>query len=146
MKQHLRTKLTHVIETYNEGILENTEIKKHTYMAGSKEEFMLLYTHVLPVFIGISAPAKNVYAYILMAYKSGVDFEIAGGSRTLIGKHIGINPGTVSHCLSELTEANLLYSRIRGIYRINPRYAFKGSSKDRDGELKAIIELGCKDC
>ena len=52
----------------------------------------------------------------------------------------------VANGLTELKEAGLVYSQNKGMYQINPRYAFKGSTSNRDAALKAIIELGCKDC
>lgn len=148
MKSHLRSKLIQVTEVIDSetGELLDTTTKHHSYLANSKEEFMLLYVNMLPIFIGLSGPAKSVYAYLLMRYSSGFEFEIGGGSRTLIAKETSLNPSTVANTLTELKESNLLYSQTKGIYRINPRYAFKGSSIDRNKALKVLIELGCKDC
>ena len=148
MKSHLKTAHTIVTEVYNEdtGALISSNTKRHKYLANSKEEFMLLYVSVLPIFIGLSSPAKTVYAYLLANYDSETVFEIAGGSRSYISDKLKLGNSSVANALTELKEAGLIHTHIRGMYQINPRYAFKGSTHDRNNALKAIIELGCKDC
>ena len=130
----------------NDGVLVDLNIKKHSYIANSKEEFMILYVNVLPIFITLSHPAKSTYAYLLANYDSETTFEIGGGSRTLIAKKIGMSTSAVANALTELKGANLVATHGKGMYQINPRYAFKGSTSHRNKALKAIIELGCKDC
>ena len=128
------------------GEVISDEIKRHTYIANSKEEFMLLYVNALPIFIDLSNPAKSTYAYLLSKYASETIFEIGGGTRSLIANRLGMSLSAIANGLTELKEAGLLYSQNKGMYQINPRYAFKGSTTNRDAALKAIIELGCKDC
>lgn len=128
------------------GELLDQEIKKHTYIANSKEEFMLLYVNVIPIFLNLSHPAKSTYAYLLGNYDSETIFEIGGGMRSLIAKRLGISNSAVANGLTQLKDSALLYSHGKGMYQINPRYAFKGSTSNRNAALKAIIEIGCKDC
>ena len=148
MKSKLKTSFvetTTYVDPLTGEILESN-IKKHTYIANSKEEFLLLYVNALPVFMGLSNPAKTVYAFLLKDYNSKSIFEIGGGLRALMSKELGIAPSTVANSLTELVTANFLYSPSKSLYQINPRYAFKGSTSERNVALKAIIELGCKDC
>jgi len=128
------------------GDIISDEVKTHTYIANSREEFMLLYVNILPIFIDLSHPAKSTYAYLLSKYASETIFEIGGGTRSLIANRLGMSLSAVANGLTELKEAGLVYSQNKGMYQINPRYAFKGSTSNRDAALKAIIELGCKDC
>ena len=120
--------------------------KKHTYIANSKEEFKILYVNILPIFIDLSNPAKSTYAYLLSNYNSETIFEIGGGVRSLIAKRVGMSLSAIANGLTELKEAGLIATHAKGMYQINPRYAFKGSTHNRNKALKAIIELGCKDC
>ena len=130
----------------NTSEILSEETKRHTYIANSKEEFMLLYVNALPIFIDLSNPAKSTYAYLLSKYASETIFEIGGGTRSLIANRLGMSMSAIANGLTELKEAGLLYSPNKGMYQINPRYAFKGSTINRNAALKAIIELGCKDC
>lgn len=139
------THITEIVDADSGEILE-TNVKHHKYIANSKEEFLLLYVNALPIFRGISNPAKSVYAYLLERYNAKVVFEVGGGMRGLMTTELHFAPSTIANALTELVEAKLLYSKSKGLYQINPRYAFKGSTSERNEALKAIIELGCKDC
>jgi len=126
------------------GEVLESNVKKFTYLANTKEEFMLLYVSVLPIFLSLSSPAKSVYAYLLSNYDSITVFEIGGAMRALIASKTKIGASTVANSLTELVREDLLYSQSKGLYQINPRYAFKGSSEDRKRALKTIIELKYK--
>ena len=146
---HLKTRVTqldHYVDSDTGELLDMT-VKKHKYIANSKEEFMLMYASMLPILSNLSKPSVGVYAYLLNNYAQGNKFEIGSGMRSLIAEYAGVSTSSVVKSLKELTTATLVYKHsIRGIYQINPRYAFKGSSADRSKELKVIIELGCEDC
>ena len=128
------------------GEIVGSNVKQHKFIANSKEEFMLLYVSVLPIFIEMSGPAKTVYAYLLSNYDTDSVFEIGGGSRAYIANKLKVANSTVANTLTELKERGLIYSNIKSMYQINPRYAFKGSTSKRNEALKAIIEIGCEDC
>ena len=128
------------------GEVIGEEIKKHSYLANSKEEFMLLYVTVFPIFIGLSHSSKVVYAYLLMRYKSGTTFEIGGASGSVIAKYGGVSTSAVANAITELKRQKLIYSPTKSMYQLNPRYAFRGSTSERNKALKAIIEIGCKNC
>lgn len=146
-QSYLKTLGTDVCTVINdEGEVLAEYEKRHTYIANSKEEFMILYVNVLPIFITLSHPSKSTYAYLLANYDSETIFEIGGGLRSLIAKRIGMSTSAVANALTELKDSNLIATHGKGMYQINPRYAFKGSSSHRNRALKAIIELGCKDC
>jgi len=148
MKSHLKTAFTEVNNHINvdTGEIVETNVKRHTYIADSKEQFLILYVNALPVFRDVSNPAKSVYAYLLEYYTAHSLFEIGGGLRSLMAKKLGFGTSTIANALTELTSVGLLYSPSKALYQINPRYAFKGSTSERNSALKAIIELGCKNC
>jgi len=149
---YLKTSFAERTTTINEDgeVLQNT-LKKHTFIAGSKEQFFLGYVTMLSVFKEISGPAIKVYSYLLMSYQTDAMIGINMAVKKEIKAFIGSNAagvGTIDNCLSELTKQGLLYKKadVTGGYYINPRYAFKGSTKERDNKLKALIELGCSNC
>lgn len=148
-KSMLRTGVVTVQEVINEdGELLDRQIKHHKYIANTKEEFFIGYVSLLGIFLNLSAPCIKVYAYLLSYNKAGEPIGINKGVKTIMSDVIGIKMTTIDNTLGELVKSNLLYRPrdIRGVYYINPRYAFKGSTKDRNNTLKTIIELGCKDC
>lgn len=133
------------------GEILNENIVHNKFIANSKEEFFLCYVKLLSVIKDISGPAIKIYAYLLNNHKPGNLIGINGAMKQEIKEFIGSKGKTMSivdNSLSELTKVNLLFRKpdVKGGYYINPRYAFKGSTHDRNNSLKAIIELGCEDC
>jgi len=55
--------------------------------------------------------------------------------------NLGVTPDVA---FTNLLKDELIVKIAERMYRINPRYAFKGSSSERDGQLKLILELTCK--
>ena len=128
-----------------EVVSETKEVKHHKYVAG-KETFYLMYSSFLNVLQSSKDLKIKVYAYLLQSYSFGVGFQIGKPVKRIIAKKYNVSESAISNTLTQLKKENFLYSSERGLYRLNPRYAFKGSSKDRNKELNIIIELGCKDC
>lgn len=147
-KSYLQTRFTEISTVVDErtGEVISENIKKHSYIANSKEAFMLLYVNMLPIFIKLSPSAKDVYVYLLMTYNAGTMFEIGIGSRVTIAEYIDISTSAVANAITELKRMQFIYSPRKSMYQLNPRYAFKGGTKERNKSLKALIELGCKDC
>lgn len=144
----LRTGSKETIITIDQetGEVLDENIKHHRYIANSKEQFMMLYVAALPIFIKISHPAKSVYAYMLGTYNNDTVFGMEGHVRSYVAKNLGISNSAVANALTELKREKLIFSPNKGLYQLNPRYAFKGGSAARNKALKAVIELGCEDC
>ena len=66
--------------------------------------------------------------------------------RVSMAGEIYLNERTIMNTLPDLLEKKVLYRHDDGLYQLNPRYAFSGSVKERNNELKVIMKLGCKDC
>ena len=151
MKKHVKTSIDNrytVIDSETGEILDE-QIIKHTYLAGSKEQFYIGYVKLLSVFQDISGPAIKVYAYLLERYNAGIMIGINKALKNEIKKRINASgDSTVNNALTELVKIGLLYKQkdVYGAYFINPRYAFKGSTSDRDKLLKTVIELHCPNC
>jgi hypothetical protein len=135
---------TYIVDKETGEILDE-QIKRHTYIAESKEQFYIGYIGMLPIIRDLSGQATKVYAYLLQFEQPGKPIGIIGGIKDEIRKAIGSASAgnqVIDRCLKELVEANLLIKGdSRGVYYLNPRYAFKGSTKERDKSLKAMIEL-----
>ena len=132
------------------GELIKTDLKKHTFIANSKEQFFIGYVSLLGIFRNLNGSEIKVYAYLLEKYNSESPISINDTVRKLISKATGVKEGTINNCLCKLSDSSetspLLAKLGKGTYQLNPRYAFKGSTKDRNNSLKTLIELGCKNC
>ena len=128
------------------GEVTQDRIKKYKYLAKNKEEFYIIYTSLIGVFKKLSAPEAKLYCHLLERYPIGTDIIIVNKYRVKIGQELGISQGTVANALGTLTKKRLIYSTERGFYKLNPRYAFQGSTAERNKMLKMILEVECPDC
>jgi|SRR6185436_4436312 len=145
---YLKTGLTdrlHIVDGGTGEVLHES-VKKYKYLAKSKEEFYIIYTSLIGVFKQLSNPEVRVYCYLLENYQVGTNIAITNKLRALIGVDLKLNPGTVANALGFLTKKKLIYSKERGLYKLNPRYAFQGSTAERNKMLKMILEVECPDC
>lgn len=134
-----------VVDGTTGEILEQ-DVKKIKYLANSKEQFFIFYASLIGILQQMSGPEVKVYAYIIEHYLSDSQIALPKGMKQLIADKLGMKLGTVNNAISSLTEKRLIYSTQRAIYKINPRYAFKGTTKHRDHLLKVVLELECPDC
>ena len=146
-KSFLKTQLTEVnsVVDMETGELIEQITKKHSYLANSKEEFLLLYSSILGIFQKMEQSEIRVFSFLLQ-YANGTKFSVNKPIRLEISKQTELNERTVYNTIKKLEEKNLIFKHDTGAYQVNPRYAFKGSSLERNNQLKLMIELGCKDC
>lgn len=140
------TESTTVIDGTTGEILEQS-IKSFKYLANTKEDFFIAYTQLLSIFYTqLGLPEIKVYAYMLDNYNFNSPIGININIKKEMSGKIGLAVGTIDNALGELVQKRLIYSTSRGVYKLNPRYAYKGSTKDRNSLLRVILELECPDC
>lgn len=139
------TQTTTIVDKDSGEILEQ-DMKTVKYLANNREEFYFMYASLLGIMERMSGPQIKVYSYILRNYIVNSEIGLPKALKKNIGDYLGLTLGTINNTLSELVEKKLLYTTQRSIYKINPRYAFKGSTKDRNALLKVVLELECPDC
>lgn len=146
MKQHLKITHTETTRTVSEetGELLNEETKQNEIIAGTKEDFLLIYSGMIGVMKLFTQAQVRVFAYLLR-YADGTRFAVTKALREQMQNEIKINERSIYNTLIQLEDKGLIF-KANNLYQVNPRYAFKGSSLNRNGALKAIIKLGCKDC
>ncbi len=136
---------THTVVNHDGEVLKQ-DIKNVKYLAATKEEFFIMYASILGVLERLTLPQIRVYTYLLENYNMGSYLPITYALKEVIATKYQISPGTVSNSLTGLVENKLLFKTAKGMYKLNPRYAFKGSIRDRNSMLKVILEVECPDC
>lgn len=89
---------------------------------------------------------KELFASLLERYSSGQEFAMNGALKVLIASETGCNPRSFDNAFTFLVRENIIVRLNTQLYKINPRHIFKGSSDKRNSQLKAVLELHCKDC
>jgi len=146
-KSYLKTSHTDTttVVTPDGEVLEQ-DIKNVKYLAANKEEFFIMYSSIIGQLERLTLPQIRVYCFLLENYNIGSPIAITMGLKQYIATKYDISPGTISNNLTGLVENKLMYKVSKGLYKLNPRYAFKGSTRDRNSMLKVILELECPDC
>lgn len=144
---YLKTRVTQVetVVDSSTGEVLDVNIKKHSFIANSKETFFIGYSALIGAFMEMNQAEVRIFGYCLR-YAKGIQFDITKKIRLDISKHTGLNERTIHNNIPLLLEKGLLFKHESGLYQINPRYAYQGSTSERNDALKAIIELGCEEC
>jgi hypothetical protein len=149
MKQSfLKTGYTEVntIVDQDTGLILDVSINRTTYLANTKEEFYLMYSSMVLILKGSSDVKMKLFASLLERYSKGQEFSMSKSLKEIIAKETGCKARSLDTAFTELVRANIIVKIDIQLYKINPRHVFQGSSSNRNNELKAIIELGCKEC
>jgi hypothetical protein len=144
----IKTSSTHITTTVSEetGEIIEQKINKSTYLVNSKEEFYLMYSSMVLILKQSSDIKMKLFASLLERYSSGQEFAMNGSLKKLIAKETKCNPRSFDNAFTFLVKENIIVRLNSQLYKINPRHVFQGSSSTRNLELKAIIELGCRNC
>lgn len=144
-KRTIRTSIKEVTNYVDQetGELIDRDLKLHKYMVSSKDEFFLCYSAVLGVLEDLTPVEVKVFSSLLQ-YVKNVEFDISKRIRISMAEKLGLNERTILNALPMLVEKELLIQNENKLYRINPIYAFQGSTFDREDAVRAVIELKYK--
>ena len=147
-KSYLKTAAIHTIDTVSEetGEIVGTVVNKTTYLANSKEQFYLMYSSMVLILKDSTDVRMKLFASLLERYSEGQEFSMSKSLKEVIGIECGCSARSLDTPFTYLVRKNIIVEIGTRLYKINPRHVFKGSTGVRNKNLKAIIELGCKDC
>ena len=128
------------------GEILDITINKTSYLANTKEDFYLMYSSMVLILKGSSDVKMKLFASLLERYSRGQEFSMSKGLKDIIAKETDCKARSLDSAFTELVRANIIVKIETQLYKINPRHIFQGSSINRNNQLRAIIELGCKDC
>jgi hypothetical protein len=128
------------------GEILDVTINKTSYLANTKEDFYLMYSSMVLILKGSSDVKMKLFASLLERYSRGQEFSMSKGLKEIIAKETDCKARSLDSAFTELVRANIIVKIETQLYKINPRHIFQGSSINRNNQLRAIIELGCKEC
>lgn len=128
------------------GEILDVSINKISYLANTKEDFYLMYSSMVLILKASTDVKMKLFASLLERYSRGQEFSMNKGLKEIIAKETNCKARSLDTSFTELVRANVIVKIEVGLYKINPRHIFQGSSINRNNQLRAIIELGCKDC
>jgi hypothetical protein len=147
-KSFIKTGAVHTtdIVDMNTGEVIETIINKTKYLANTKEEFYLMYSSMVLILKSSSDVRMKLFAALLERYSQGQEFAMSKSLKLIMAGETGCKPRSFDAAFTSLIKDNIIVKISNQLYKINPRHVFQGSSSDRNNQLKAIIELGCREC
>ena len=127
------------------GEILNGDVKVHSYLANTKEEFMLIYSSILGIFNRMEQSEIRVFSFLLQ-YADGTKFGVSKSIRIEIAEATDLNERTVYNTIKVLESKKLIFKLPSGAYQFNPRYAFNGSTSDRNKTLETVLKVYCPNC
>jgi len=121
--------------------------KKVVFDVGNEHTFSMMYITFLTVIDELSITEIRVLTWCTLncVYNRNI-VNLNTYSYTQIQELYNISYQTCRNIVSTLTKKQMLVRISKGTYRINPRYFWKGLTKDREGVLKLMIETECSTC
>lgn len=147
-KAHLKTSHTNTHTVVNpDGEVLQQDINNIKYLANTQEEFFIIYSSLIGIVEkGMTEAETKLYAHLLQNYNIGAEIGISKQLRINLGKRLNLNERTILNTLGMLVAKKLIYTTSKAIYKINPRYAYKGSTINRNRDLKVVLEVECPTC
>lgn len=134
-----------IIDTRIVDIDDNT--KKVLFNIANEHSFSMMYIAFLTVVDRLSITELRVLTWCTLncVYNQNI-VNLNKYSYTQIQELYGITYQTCRNTVSMLTKKKMLVHVSNGVYRVNPRYFWKGLTKERDGVLRLMIESECPTC
>lgn len=147
-KSYLKTGTTHVTEIVDTatGEIIDHVVNKSKYLANTVEEFYLMYSSMVIILKGSSDVRMKLFAALLERYSRGQEFTFSGSFKKKLSEEVGCSHRSFDSAITALVKDNVIIRLDHNMYRVNPRHVFQGSSSERNQQLKAVLELYCKDC
>ena len=155
MGEHFRTrqiieKMRPVVDAETGELISVPVTKTVSYVAGDKDSFYLIYSKLISLILEdeLSLPDVKVFAYLLKTYGVGVPIILSKSIKEIMIDELKLKMSTINNAISSISNlpTPLLFRKASSLYYLNPRFAIKGSSSERDTQMKVLFELGCKNC
>jgi predicted transcriptional regulator len=114
-------------------------------MGNKSKGHFFMHEEAISIMLTVNKSEVRIFFFLLeYSFKNKVD--ISKKVRLHMAEQTNLNEQTITRVLPSLVAKGLLILHKDGMYQINPRYVYKGSTTDRDNSLKNVIEDGCKNC
>lgn len=133
-----------VVSEDGEILSEEVDVKKFSHTVNSKEEFFLIYSSIFSVFYNLNGVEIKLFARLLEMFNVTY-FAITKPLKVKIAEKIGCAPRSLDNAIKRLIDVGLIYRDEKTVYQINPRYAWKGHTKDREFNLRVFLTK-CLEC
>jgi hypothetical protein len=143
--KNVKTVTNSFIDTSTGELIEKEE-KRTNVVVQSREEFVQVYTSIEAKLLELSLSEERVLFYCILHCDRENLIRISSYDKKQMQDKWKIANSTIANALTTLKRLKILIPLERGAFRINPTYAWKGTSNDRTTMLKRVLEIECPQC
>lgn len=129
-----------IIDSSTGEVISDT-VNVNTYLANTKEEFYLMYSSMVTGLKRISGAEARLFAAFIGRYGNGSEFSLSIGFKETLSEELALATKTIDIATRKLIEQGFILRLGRNLFRVNPMHVFRGSTTERNRQVKATIEL-----
>lgn len=144
-EKQLHSKFKHLSKKGEWFELSN-EIEEYFKFKSVNNDYLNITSSFLEI-IKMSNDVKlKMFASLVEKYGDDKEFSMTKALKEVIANETGCKARSLDTAFTDLVRKNVIVKIGTQLYKVNPRHVFKGSTTSRNEALKAIIELGCREC
>lgn len=122
-------------------------VKEHHIIVDDAPAFAMMYASMLGLLDELDYTCIKVLAWCAINCQYNENIVVLNKYNcSLIEEQYALKYQSIKNSISTLKKRNILISIGQATYRINPRYYWKGSSKNRLAKMKYILTVECNNC
>lgn len=140
--------INNFIDAVTGEILDTQEdVKHHKIAVTNKDMFFMWFAEVSGIIDNLDRVEMTLIHWCgtNASYNENM-VNLTKPACDMITKKHGIGYGTIKNAVSRLAKKKILIPLGSGTYRVNPRYFWKGDTKNRTKTMNFILEVECEDC
>jgi hypothetical protein len=146
------TKTDKVVNNYfdnttGELIDVDIEQKEQSIIVDDEPNFAMIYTKIIGLIDGLDNTSIKVLMWGILNCNYNTNIvSFTKPMCEMIGQEYNLKYGSIKNAISKLATKQVLIAMGSGMYRINPRYAWKGGSSERKKTMKYVLTIECPTC
>lgn len=123
------------------------EQKEHIIIVDDEPAFAMVYTKIIGLIDGLDNTSIKVLMWGILNCNYNTNIvSFTKPMCDMIGEEYNLKYGSIKNAISKLSTAKVLLPMGSGMYRINPRYAWKGGSSERKKTMQYVLTIECPTC
>jgi len=125
----------------------SVEQKEHTIVVDDEPSFAMVYTKLIGLIDGLDNTSIKILMWGILNCNYNTNIvSFTKPMCDMIGEEYSLKYGSIKNAISKLSTRKVLLPMGSGMYRINPRYAWKGGSSERKKTMQYVLTIECPGC
>jgi len=131
------------------GELKDSDVytKTHTIVVKDREQFAFQYASIIGCLNDLSGLAVKLLVYCSLHAEYNTNrVHLGKSSLEEVARDFDTTYDSLKQRITELVKANILIRIGSGMYRVNPRYYWRGEGPKRETVWEYVLRIECPNC